>query len=200
ALLGERGAGARGTWQAALLGGLGQGLQNTSRPLSRLWDQPPTALKDAVEKALPFFQRVATTARDAKAPAADRAAAARLLGVGPYSLAAPALQDCLAPQSPAEVQLAAVRALSAHDGAKGPDVLLSGRGGHVPALRGEVLEALFARPARLTALLEAIEAKKVLAGQVEPVRLEQLRRHPNAKLRQRAQTLLAGQPSDDRRK
>jgi putative membrane-bound dehydrogenase-like protein len=200
ALLGEPGDGARGVWQAALLSGLGQGLQNTSRPLSRLWDEPPLSLKDAVAKALPFFQRAATTARDAKAPAADRAAAARLLGVGPYSLAAPALQDCLTPQSPADVQLAAVRALSVHDSAKVPDVLLSGWGGYSPALRREVLEALFARPARLAALLDALEAKKVLAGQVEPVRLEQLRRHPNAKLRQRAQALLAGQPSDDRRK
>ncbi|HKI31118.1 MAG TPA: PVC-type heme-binding CxxCH protein [Gemmataceae bacterium] len=200
ALLGEPTEGAAGAWQVALLNGLGQGLQNTSRPLSRLWDAPPPSLKDAVEKALPFFKRAAATARDAKAPAADRAGAARLLGVGPYSLAAPALQECLAPQNPAELQLAAVRALSAHDSAKVPEVLLSGWGGYSPTVRREVLEALFSRPARLSALLDAIEAKKVLGGQIEPVRLEQFRKHPDAKLRQRAQKLLAGQTSADRRK
>jgi putative heme-binding domain-containing protein len=98
------------------------------------------------------------------------------------------------------LQLAAVRALSALDSAKVPEVLLSGWGGYSPTVRREVLEALFQRPARLTALLDAIEAKKVLAGQIEPVRLDQLRRHPDAKLRRRAQTLLAGQSSADRRK
>jgi putative membrane-bound dehydrogenase-like protein len=199
-LLREPSDGASGAWQVALLSGLGQGLQNTSRPLSRLWEAPPPALKDAVEKTLPFFKRAAATARDAKSDGADRAAAARLLGVGPYALAAPALQDCLAAQNPAEVQLAAVRALSAHDSARVPDVLLAGWNGYSPTVRREVLEALFARPARLSALLDAIEAKKILAGQIEPVRLEQLRKHPDAKLRQRAQTLLAGQTSADRRK
>jgi putative membrane-bound dehydrogenase-like protein len=188
-----------GVWQVALLTGLGQGLQNTPRPLSRLWDAPPPALKESVAKALPFFERAATTARDPKATAADRIAAARLLGAGPYSLAVPALQDCLAPQNPAELQLAAVRALSAHDSARVPDVLLSRWGGYSPTMRREVLEALFARPARLTALLDAIESKKVLGGQIEPVRLEQLRKHPDAKLRQRAQTLLAGQLADRRK-
>src|SRR5205823_9304556 len=104
------------------------------------------------------------------------------------------------PQGSAELQLAAVRALSAHDSAKVPDVLLSGWGGYSPTVRREVLEALFARPARLSALLDAIEAKKVHGGQIEPVRLEQLRKHLDAKLRQRAQALLAGQTSPDRRK
>ncbi len=199
-LLGDPTDGRGGAWQVALLNGLGQGLQNTPRPLSRLWEAPPPALKEAVARALPFFKRAAAAASDPKAPAADRVAAARLLGAGPYSLAAPALQDCLAPQNPAELQLVAVRALSAHDNVKVPDVLLSGWGGYSPTVRREVLEALFARPARLTALLDAIEAKKVLGGQIEPLRLEQLRKHPDARLRQRAQTLLAGQGSADRRK
>jgi len=175
-------------------------LQNTSRPLSRLWEAPPPQLKDAVEKARPFFQRAATTARDAKASVADRSAAARLLGAGPYALAAPALQDCLAPQNPAEVQLAAVRALSAHDNVKVPEVLLAGWSGYSPTLRREVLEALFARTDRLSALLDAIETKKINSGQIEPLRLDQLRKHPNIKLQQRAQKLLAGQVSPDRRK
>ncbi len=199
-LLGDPADGAGGAWQIALLSGLGQGLQNTPRPLSRLWEAPPPALKDAVTKARPFFERAATTARDPKAAAADRVAAARLLGAGPYSVAAPARGEGLAPPNPAEVQLAAVRGLSALDNAKVPEELLAGWGSYSPTVRREVLEALFQRPGRLSALLDAVEAKKVLAGQIEPQRLEQLRRHPDAKLRQRAQKLLAGQTSADRRK
>ncbi len=199
-LLGDPADGAGAAWQVALLSGLGQGLQNTPRPLSRIWEAPPPVLKDAVAKVLPFFQRAAKSARDPKAGAADRVAAARLLGAGPYSVAAPALQECLAPQNPSDLQLAAVRALSALDSAKVPELLLAGWGGYSPTVRREVLEALFQRPARLPALLDAVEAKKVLAGQIEPARLDQLRRHPDAKLRQRAAKLLAGQTSADRRK
>jgi putative membrane-bound dehydrogenase-like protein len=200
ALLSDPADGPSGAWQVGLLNGLGQGLQNTPRPLSRLCDEPPPALKDGLDKALPFFRKAARTARDAKASTTARSAAARLLAFGPYSEAGAALQECLTAQSPGEVQLAAVRALSAHDGAKVADVLLSGWGGYSPAVRREVLEALFARSSRLSALLDAVEAKKVLAGQIEPVRLERLRRHPDAKLRRRAQKLLAGQMSADRRK
>jgi putative membrane-bound dehydrogenase-like protein len=176
-------------WQLALLNGLGQGLQQTSQPLSRLW-----------EGGRPFFERAAATTRDANASATDRIAAARLLGLAPYALAEPALQECLGPQSPSEVQLAAVRALSVHDNPLIPGTLLAGWTGYSPTLRREVLEAVFARRARLGALLDAIEAKKIQPGQIEPARLEQLRRHPDARLRQRALALLASQTSADRQR
>jgi putative membrane-bound dehydrogenase-like protein len=187
--VGKPGDGTAAGWQLALLNGLGQGLQQTSQPLSRLW-----------EAGRPFFERSAATARDAKASATDRVAAARLLGLGPYALAAPALEECLSPQNPTEVQLAAVRALSVHDNPSIPGALLAGWTGYSPTLRREVLEALFARRARLGALLDAIEAKKIQPGQIEPARLEQLRRHPDAKLRQRAVALLASQTSADRQR
>src|SRR5262249_7261966 len=46
----------------------------------------------------------------------------------------------------------------------------------------------------------AVEQKKVLAAQLEPTRIEQLRKYPNARLRQRAEKLLAGQTAPDRKK
>src|SRR5205085_1683586 len=130
-------------WQVAILEGLGQGLQNTSRPLNRLWDQPPTGLKPAVERAQTFFQRAAATAHEEKRPVAERIAAARLLGYGPFSTAAPALQGLLSPQNPGEVQFTAARALSLHDNPKVADMLLASWGSYSPSLRREVLEALF---------------------------------------------------------
>src|SRR5207237_1381818 len=75
-----------------------------------------------------------------------------------------------------------------------PAVLRAGRGGR------EVLEALLARPDRVAALLSAVEEKKVQLGQIEPARLDQLRRLPEAAVRRRAQSLLAGLGSPDRRK
>src|SRR5579864_6260159 len=100
-------------------------MQNSQRSLRRLWEQPPASLKEAVAKARPFFERAAVAARDVKKPDAERIAAARLLGHGPYALAAPALQPLLSPQNPAEVQLAAARALSLQDNPQVADTLLA---------------------------------------------------------------------------
>jgi putative membrane-bound dehydrogenase-like protein len=187
-------------WQAALLEGLGQGLQNSRRNLVKLWEQPPPALKEAVAQVLPFFTEAARVARDPKRPASERLAAARLLGSGPFATAAPVLKELLAPRNPGEVQLAAVRALSLHNQSKVADILLAGWGGYSPTVRREVLEALFARPERLRVLLDAIEKKKVLGGQLDPLRLRLLRRHPNIQIRKRALKLLAGEVAPDRQK
>ena len=53
---------------------------------------------------------------------------------------------------------------------------------------------------RLVQLLNAIEKKQVLASHLEPARLAQLRKHPDPKLRQRAEKLLAGQVTPARQK
>jgi putative membrane-bound dehydrogenase-like protein len=187
-------------WQVAVLQGLGQGLQNSPRPLAHLWEKPPEALKKTVEQMRPYFTNAAATALDEKRSLEERTAAVQLLGYGPFETASKPLPDLLSPQNPQSVQLAAVRALSLHDQPKVAELLLSQWGSYSPVVRREVLEALFARPARLHTFLKAIEAKKVLAGQVEPARLDQLRKHKDAKLRQRAQKLLAGQIAPDRAK
>jgi putative membrane-bound dehydrogenase-like protein len=191
-----------GEWQTAVLAGLGRGLQNSGRSLSQLWDKPPTALKDAVKKIQPFFDRAAARASDkpAKASDASRKTAIELLGYGPYRTAGPALKKLLAPQVGVDLQLAAVRALSLHHQKDVAEVLLEPWAAYSPSVRREVLEALFARPERLPPLLNAIEKKEVLAGQLEPFRVAQLRRHPDAKLRERAVKLFAGQTAPEREK
>jgi putative membrane-bound dehydrogenase-like protein len=198
-ILGEAKEGGE-AWRLAVLEGLGQGMQNSQRSLRALWEQPPAALKDAVGKARPFFERAAVTVRDPKRSEADRLAAARLLAHGPHAVAGPALQPLLTPQYSAELQLAAVRSLSLQDNAKVADTLLEGWNGYSPLVRREVIEALFARKDRLTKLLDAVEQKKILAGQIEMARRDQLRKHPDAVLRKRAGTLLAGQAEPSRQK
>jgi putative heme-binding domain-containing protein len=200
ALLTAGGTGAPAGWQAAILEGLGQGLQNSQRPLVRLWEKPPPALREALEKTLPIFTGAAAAARDEKRPLAERTAAVRLLGYGPFAAAGSALQELLAPQNPGEVQLAAVRALSLHEGPKVAELLLASWNSYSPAVRREVLESLFARSDRLRQFLAAVEAKKVLAGQIEPSRVNQLRKHPNKQLRQQALKLFAGLAATDRQK
>jgi putative membrane-bound dehydrogenase-like protein len=198
-LLGK-GKGDSVAWKLAVLEGLGEGMQNSQRSLARLWEEPTPSLKEGVTKARPFFERAAAVAADAKQGEAERVAAARLLGFGPSTVAATALQPLLQPQNPPNLQLAAVRSLSVQDNPKVAELLLDGWSGYSPLVRREVIEALFARPQRLAKLLDAVEQKKVLAVQIESFRLDQLRKHPNAELRQRAQKLLAGQATPTRQK
>jgi putative membrane-bound dehydrogenase-like protein len=187
-------------WQLAVLDGLGQGLQNSSRPLTQLWDKPPSSLKEAIAGVRPLFEQAASASRDAKRSSAERVASLRLLSHGPYTLTGAAAKELLTPQTPPDVQTALVRALSLHPQSEVADLLLAAWNGYSPTVRREVVEALFARADRLPRLLDAIEQKNVLSNQLEPLRLEQLRKHTNAAIRERAQRLLAGQAAPERQK
>lgn len=198
-LLGDS-QGGSAPWQIAILEGLGEGLQHTGRPLSRLWQTPPAALKESVERIRPFFTRAEATARDSQKPMADRIAAVRLLAFGPPEATLRAVPTLLGPQNAKELQLAAVRGLAATESKMVAEILLVPWSSYSPGTRREVLEALFARPARLRKLLDALEKKQVLANQIEPARLEQLRKHRDAALRARALKILAGQTAPDRKK
>jgi putative membrane-bound dehydrogenase-like protein len=187
-------------WQAAVLRGLGQGLQNSRNSLAKLWDSPPAKLKEAIEKTKPFFEQAAATARNDKGVPADRLAAVELLGYGPAKIAMPSLRDLLTPQVPSDLQLAAVRALSQHDQPQTAEALLTPWASLSPAVRREVIEAVFARPGRVPQLLTAVEQKLVFPAQIEPARLQQLRKHLDAAVRQRAEKLLAGSVNKDRKK
>jgi putative membrane-bound dehydrogenase-like protein len=183
-----------------LLEGLGQGMQNTARPLSRLWDKPPEALTDAVNNARGFFRQAAQNAADEGRQLPERVAAVHLLTHAPAMVAIPALRDLLVPQAPSEIQTAVVRALAVRGDPEVSTILLAGWQGHGPEMRRAVLEALFSRPERIAALLDAVEQKRVLGAQLGADRIDQLRRLPDAALRKRAAALLAGQVATDRQK
>jgi putative membrane-bound dehydrogenase-like protein len=187
-------------FQIALLAGLGQGLATGPRSLPALWDNPPAALAGPVKKAKLLFDQASRLALDEKRPASARADAVRLLGRGPFAPLADAAPSLLTPRCPPEVQLAAVRALSAQADPRVGGLLVGAWGASAPAMRRELTEALFARKDRLDALLAAVEGKKILAAQIEPLRLAQLRKHPDAALRARAVKLLAGQHASERTK
>jgi putative membrane-bound dehydrogenase-like protein len=185
-------------WQLALLDGIGQGLQNNARPLGRLWDSPPDGLKRAMARARELFEEAATAAKDTARSPAERADAIRLLGRGPFTLLSAAAPELLAPTSPPEVQIATIRALSTQPEPAVAGLLLKPWATYTPTVRREAVEGLFARAGRLPLLLDAIEHKSVLAAQLEPVRLEQLRKHSDAAIRERSRRLLGGQAAAQR--
>jgi putative heme-binding domain-containing protein len=187
-------------WAVVVLEGLGRGLQNGGQSLRKLWDTPPADLKNGIARVQPFFAAAAKQAGDDSQPVAARLAAVRLLGYGPFSASAGVWPALLAPSQPSDLQLAAVRALAGQDRPEVPQLLLGSWAGYSPAVRREVLEALFARADRLPALLDAVEAKTIPAAGLDPARLLQLRKLPDAKLRERAEKALAAAVAPDRKK
>lgn len=187
-------------WQLSLMEGLGEGLLNSryGAKLEQFWTAPPSGLKDVVGEARSLFEKTAEMATDAKTREADRLACLRVLAYGPFDHLRTAASGALAPQSSLAMQQAAVRALARQVHADVAGLLLSSWSSYGPTLRREVIEGLFARTDRLTSLLDAMERKDVLPVQLEPARLEQLRKHPSAAIRSRAQKLLAGLTPADR--
>jgi putative heme-binding domain-containing protein len=171
-LIGER--------SADLLDGLAAGLAQSGRTLDALWDRPAAA------EARKLFDRAATAAADRKRTAEERAAAVRLVGRGPFAGLTKLAPELLSPRTPPDVQLAAVQALAGHPKPEVARLLLEAWPSAGPTLRREMSVALFARPERTRALLDAIEKKTVLPVQIEPARLAQLRKSP------RGAKLLAG--------
>lgn len=186
--------------QLALLDGLGQGLAQSARPLATLWHKPPAVLAASLARARRLFEQAAVRAADEKRPAAARAEAVRLLGRGPFAPLAEAAPALLNPRTPPEVQLAAVRALSSHAEPRVAPLLLDAWPAAGPTLRREMGEALFARADRIGVLLDALEKKQVQATQIDPLRLTQLRKLPDSRLRARAVKILAGQQTPARAK
>jgi putative membrane-bound dehydrogenase-like protein len=188
------------TWPVAVLDGLGQGLQNGKRSLRKMWDQPPPALADAIYGVLPLFRRAATVAADPKANLGERVTALLRLAYGPFNVAVDALAGALGPQNPPELQVAAVHALAAHDQPRVAELLLAHWDEYGPAVRREVVEALCARPGRLTKLFDAMAAKQVSPAQIEAPRRLQILKIPNAAVRKRAQELFANIGNPDRKR
>lgn len=186
--------------QLALLEGIGQGLAASGRSLAPLWDKPPPALRDAIAGVKMQFTRAACNARDEKRPLAERVTAVRLLAHGPFATAEDLAPELLTPRTPPELQLGMLRALASHSHPNVATILLTAWPSASPTLRREMSEALFARRERVAALVTALEKKQVLAMHLEPARLAQLHKLPDASLRQRAAKVLAGQRAPERRK
>src|SRR5262249_17975921 len=69
--------------------------------------------------------------------------------------------------------------------------LLEAWGAMSPKLRPSAAEALFARPAWISALLDAVEQGKVRRADLDPARLELLKSYPVPAIRERAAALFA---------
>jgi putative heme-binding domain-containing protein len=79
-------------------------------------------------------------------------------------------------------------------------LLLRGWKAYAPAQRRQVLDVLFGRPEWLDAVLNAVEARQVLAAEIDAARRQRLLGHRSADVRRRAAKLFADAVNPDRQK
>jgi putative heme-binding domain-containing protein len=94
-------------------------------------------------------------------------------------------------RSPQEVQSASISALARYNRPPIAGALLDAWSTVGPGSRAEIAEALFSRTDWLTALIERVERGELSLADLDAARLQQLEKHSDQTLRERAKPLLA---------
>ncbi len=173
---------------AALVGELSQGLGKTGAALRQALAAAEGNSGAILDDLLANARRVAA---DETKPTADRAEAIRTLGLSEFAAQRDLLARLLDNRQPAEVQLAALAAISRFADPGVAPLVLKPWSGYSPRVRAQAAETLFARPERVVGLLDALASGEVKPTQLDPARIKLLRAHRDAKIRAQADKLLA---------
>jgi putative heme-binding domain-containing protein len=109
-----------------------------------------------------------------------------------FDLAGPTLKSLLDPGGDLDLAVAAVAALSAQGAEDVLPLLLSAWARATPRLRGAILDAFLKRPARLDALLAALERGSLSATDLDPTSRDGLLRALDPERKKRLQGMLPG--------
>jgi putative membrane-bound dehydrogenase-like protein len=200
--VGQPSEGKYAAWQFQALGSLLDHLAGQNHSLSQLRAHGNRELQTAIDELAGLFQAARDLALQDKEDLATRLHALRLLGRGvdhqEEDIAL--LSKLLVPRSPLQIQAAAIDMLGQLRSGQVPEVLLERWPALSPSMRSRTLEVLLQRQEWVKALLDRMEEKKVLAGDISAAHRQRLLRHPSAEIRKRATRLLEGGSSSDRQK
>ncbi|MBT4866696.1 MAG: c-type cytochrome [Planctomycetaceae bacterium] len=132
-----------------------------------------------------------TKAIDDKTDVAERVEAVRVLRLAKFAVARPLFVELLELRQPQPVQAATLETIAEFDDAKVSDVLLDAWSSLSPGLRTRAVETMLSRPKWVTAFLNAVEKGNVGRGDVEPSRVQLLKRHPDKTIAARVGKLFA---------
>ncbi|MFM7132350.1 MAG: c-type cytochrome, partial [bacterium] len=172
-----------------VLNGLAQGAARGGKNLGSLI---PESRKDLLNQRI---SAALATIRDTRKPAGERISAIRLARLGSSNDLAGACETMLTAENAPTAQLAAVQTLSALNRPGVADLLVGRWKDLGPTQRREVVEALFARPERLSSLVKGMETEVIPLTEVDPARRSQLLESKNAEIASRAKKLFASLPS-----
>lgn len=146
-----------------------------------------------------FSKSTRALAENAKADPKQRFLAVRFQAHTPLGECEGLLTKLLNEDPEQEIRLAAVRALGAHLERNVPLLLMKSWRSYTPAVRREVLEAMFRDILRIHVLLDEVQAKRVKPGDIDTLRVRQLLKHTNVGVRERATKLLRDSLPADRK-
>jgi putative heme-binding domain-containing protein len=171
-----------------MMKGLSQGLARSGAKLRDKLNANPKAaalLRDLLAAAR-------KTAADPKRLSAERAEAIRTLALGSFPDSRDLLAGLLTGQQPQAVQLAAVAALDAFPDPQVALILTEAWPRLTPRVRTAASDALYARPDRIAALLDATDKGRIPLSDLDPARLKLAESNaPGAPLRDRIKAALA---------
>jgi putative membrane-bound dehydrogenase-like protein len=173
----------------AAVRGLTKGLTKSGSPLIAMLNSDGGRAGKLLAEMIDKAKRAAA---DEAISVEARVAAVRSLATAGYDDIGDLLGGLLDSRQPQAVQMAALQTLSRfRSEAIGPTIV-EAWGGFSPKVRGEAAEALFARPDRIPALLEAVADELILPSQLDPARVQLLLNHPDETIRKAAVPVLAG--------
>jgi putative heme-binding domain-containing protein len=148
----------------------------------------------------PIFAYSRETVRSAEAPTGDRVAALSLLAqeTARRDEDIAFLASLLSPQSPVELQTAAVEVLARQAADRLPALLLANWKQHSPALRQTIVGTLLSRENRMQALASALEAGEVPPVDMDAATRQRLLTTWNGPVREAAARLYGAESQSDR--
>ena len=185
--------------QQTLLAGLGTGLRRRGSSLNAILsaDTTPAELQQQVDQ---LFIRAAIIAKTTSSELQRRIAAVKLLAYADSQTAIESLPALLNPQSPRELQLAAVTSLGNHDPQVTTTPLLASWRTYSPELRRSVVDVMMKNSLAVQGLLAAVKADTIKRSDIERDKKQLLMKHPNTTVKAASIELFGNEVNTDRGK
>ncbi|EEF59051.1 PVC-type heme-binding CxxCH protein [Pedosphaera parvula] len=195
-------------WQQAAVTGIAEGIRvrglvgKDQSPLLSLTSGDSTEAKLTRVRVEELVQRAVSSVKDANASLSQRLAAVGLLAQSEFSVSGKTLQSLIDPQQPAELQVAAVRALGRMPDADAGTVLVRKDrwSSYSPPVRDAALTSIMAKPRLIQTMLIAIESGDVPAWTVNEDRRTQLMHNKDESIAKRASAIFKDMQAGDRMK
>ena len=154
------------------------------------------AASAGIDMATEFNEAIRIAASE-ESPLKPRLSAVRLLELETFDRAQPPLVACLQ-SADSTIVSAAVSALAAHSDPRVGPLLLENYSSRSPSVRREIQTAIFRSEPRIAALLDAVDAGRIVATEIDSSRMQQLARVKDPQLKERGAKLIAANRPADR--
>ena len=181
--------------------GLAEGLERRGMTLVSIANELPEGKRKAyLQSLVDVLAKSGNEARDSSNTLDFRLLCLRIVSHAAWPTVKATLVPFVNNEPNVELRIAALRALAAQQDKEVPALLMKLWPSAAPSVRREILEAMLRQPVRVNVLLDEIDAKRLKASELDPLRTKQLSNHKDPAIRERAKKLLANNLPADRAK